>query len=125
MSVKIIQSRDHILNTYSEKISEFAEVSCLNASLGKFWSLICFIGVETIRKVGDRGREECSVGHHTAYEEVFDSCPAVCFSVKEVFTDKVVVTLKDPKDKNAKPIEREIPAGFVLWSTGIGKFTIK
>lgn len=27
MSVKIIQSRDHILNTYSEKISQFAEVS--------------------------------------------------------------------------------------------------
>ena len=26
MSVKVIQSRDHILNTYSEKISEFAEV---------------------------------------------------------------------------------------------------
>lgn len=25
MSVKVIQSRDHILNTYSEKISEFAE----------------------------------------------------------------------------------------------------
>ena len=26
MSVNVIQSRDHILNTYSEKISEFAEV---------------------------------------------------------------------------------------------------
>jgi len=26
MSVKVIQSRDHILNTYSEKISQFAEV---------------------------------------------------------------------------------------------------
>lgn len=27
ISVHIIQSRDHILNTYSEKISEYAEVN--------------------------------------------------------------------------------------------------
>jgi NADH dehydrogenase len=44
-------------------------------------------------------------------------------SVKEVFPDKVIVTLKDPKDKDSKPVEREIPAGFVLWSTGIGEWT--
>jgi NADH dehydrogenase len=40
--------------------------------------------------------------------------------VKEVTADKVVITRKDPKDKDAKPITEEISAGFVLWSTGIG-----
>lgn len=34
MSVKIVQSRDHILNTYSEKISQFAEVSLSEGSEG-------------------------------------------------------------------------------------------
>lgn len=28
VSLHIIQSRDHILNTYSQKISEYAEVLC-------------------------------------------------------------------------------------------------
>lgn len=79
MSVKVIQSRDHILNTYSEKISEFAEKRFERQD------------IEVVKNA----------------------------RVKEVFTDKVIVTLKDPKDKDSKPVEREIPAGFVLWSTGI------
>jgi NADH dehydrogenase FAD-containing subunit len=43
--------------------------------------------------------------------------------VSEVTPDKVVVTIKDSKDKNAKPETQEIEAGFVLWSTGIGELT--
>ena len=42
--------------------------------------------------------------------------------VQEVQPDKVILTIKDPKDKTAKPETVEIPAGFVLWSTGIGRF---
>ena len=49
-------------------------------------------------------------------DELWETC-----SVKEVFPDRVVVTLKDPKNKDAKPEERVIDAGFVLWSTGIGE----
>ena len=49
-----------------------------------------------------------------------DTLWATC-SVKEVFPDRVIVTLKDPKNKDAKPEERVIDAGFVLWSTGIGE----
>lgn len=33
IKVHIIQSRDHILNTYAEKISEYAEVSALRRLL--------------------------------------------------------------------------------------------
>ncbi len=40
--------------------------------------------------------------------------------MQEVTEDKVVLSLKDPKNKDAKPEIVEIPAGFVLWSTGIG-----
>jgi NADH dehydrogenase len=41
--------------------------------------------------------------------------------VAEVTPEKVIVTIKDGKDKDAKPVTKEIPAGFVLWSTGIGE----
>ena len=33
-----------------------------------------------------------------------------------------MLSLKDPKDKESKPRIEEIPAGFVLWSTGIGAY---
>ena len=42
-------------------------------------------------------------------------------SVQEVTPEKVTLTVKDSKDKDAKSRIEEIPAGFVLWSTGIGK----
>jgi hypothetical protein len=42
-------------------------------------------------------------------------------SVQEVQPDKVIISVKDPKNKDAKPEIREISAGFVLWSTGIGE----
>jgi len=40
--------------------------------------------------------------------------------VAEVSEDTVKITIKNPKDKSAEPHAIEIPAGFVLWSTGIG-----
>lgn len=40
--------------------------------------------------------------------------------VSAIEPDKVKLTIKDPKDKNAEPKAVEVPAGFVLWSTGIG-----
>lgn len=40
--------------------------------------------------------------------------------VAEVSENTVKITIKNPKDKSAEPHAIEIPAGFVLWSTGIG-----
>jgi hypothetical protein len=41
--------------------------------------------------------------------------------VQEVTPDKVILSIKDPKDKESKPKVVEIASGFTLWSTGIGK----
>ena len=43
--------------------------------------------------------------------------------MQEVTPDKVIISIKDPKDKEAKPKIVEIDSGFTLWSTGIGKLT--
>lgn len=46
--------------------------------------------------------------------------------VQEVKEGRVILSIKNPKDKDAKPEIKELEAGFVLWSTGIGKLlTIK
>ncbi|OCF39117.1 NADH dehydrogenase [Kwoniella heveanensis CBS 569] len=79
VKVTVVQSRDHILNTYSEKISQYAEK--------RF------------------ARNDVDV--------------VINARVQEVQPDKVILTIKDPKDKDAKPTTKEIEAGFVLWSTGI------
>ncbi|WWC71381.1 uncharacterized protein I206_105336 [Kwoniella pini CBS 10737] len=79
VKVTVVQSRDHILNTYSEKISQYAEQ--------RF------------------ARNDVDV--------------VINARVQEVFPDKVILSIKDPKDKDAKPSSKEIEAGFVLWSTGI------
>ncbi|KAK8854628.1 hypothetical protein IAR55_003367 [Kwoniella newhampshirensis] len=79
VKVTVIQSRDHILNTYSEKISQYAEK--------RF------------------ARNDVDV--------------VINARVQEVQQDKVVISIKDPKDKDAKAKTEEIEAGFVLWSTGI------
>ena len=42
------------------------------------------------------------------------------YRVAEVSEDTVKITIKNPKDKSAEAHAIEIPAGFVLWSTGIG-----
>ncbi|WVQ72061.1 hypothetical protein IAR50_001605 [Cryptococcus sp. DSM 104548] len=79
VNVTVIQSRDHILNTYSEKISQYAE--------SRF------------------ARNDVTVITNAR--------------VQEVTPDQVTITVKDPKNKDAKPETKDIEAGFVLWSTGI------
>ncbi|KNZ53903.1 NADH dehydrogenase [Puccinia sorghi] len=69
ISIHLIQSRDHILNTYSEKISQYAEKRFLRAE------------IDTILKI---------------------TPSSVSYSTKA--------------EKNK---QHTIPAGFVLWSTGI------
>lgn len=44
--------------------------------------------------------------------------------MSEVTPEKVILTIKDSKDKSAKAKTVEIPSGFVLWSTGIGEFEL-
>ncbi|SNX85333.1 probable NADH dehydrogenase (ubiquinone), 64 kD subunit, mitochondrial [Melanopsichium pennsylvanicum] len=75
--VHLIQSREHILNTYSEKISEYAEA--------KF------------------ARDAVDV--------------IVNARVKRVEADRVLYTVKDAK--SGQVVEKEVPSGFTLWSTGI------
>ncbi|TIA92319.1 hypothetical protein E3P99_00637 [Wallemia hederae] len=77
ISVHVIQSRDHILNTYSEKISEYAEK--------KF------------------AKDEINV--------------VLNARVSRVEKDKMIYTLKTEKGDKT---EHVIPAGFMLWSTGLG-----
>ncbi|CDZ98411.1 64 kda mitochondrial nadh dehydrogenase [Phaffia rhodozyma] len=79
LSVSIVQSRDHILNTYSEKISQYAEA--------RF------------------ARNEIDVITNARVQRVFD--------------DSVVISVKDPKNPDSKPVEKTLPSGFTLWSTGI------
>ncbi|KAK0524145.1 hypothetical protein OC834_005642 [Tilletia horrida] len=74
--VHVIQSREHILNTYSEKISRFAE--------------------ERFAK------EEMDIITNAR--------------VKSVEPDKVIYTVKD---EQGNLVEKELPSGFTLWSTGI------
>lgn len=95
-----MQSRDHILNTYSEKISQYAEKrfarNDVNIIVNARW-------VYVIQKPDHwliRNR------------------------VSEVTPEKVILTIKDSKDKSAKAKTVEIPSGFVLWSTGIGEYSL-
>ena len=45
--------------------------------------------------------------------------------MSEVTPDKVILTIKDSKDKDAKPKTVELDSGFTLWSTGIGGSDVK
>ncbi|PLW43525.1 hypothetical protein PCASD_06739 [Puccinia coronata f. sp. avenae] len=74
VSIHLIQSRDHILNTYSEKISQYAENRFSRAE------------IDTILNA----------------------------RVKEITPTSVSYSTKAEKNK-----QFTIPAGFVLWSTGI------
>ena len=76
VSIAVIQSRSHILNTYSEAISKYAE--------DKFDR----DGVNLVTNA----------------------------RVSSVHPDKVIYTVRG---KDGKSTEQEIPANFVLWSTGI------
>lgn len=78
ISVHVIQSRGHILNTYDEALSIYAE--------SKF--------------------------AHDEVEVLTNS------RVKEVLPDKILFT---QKGENNEIITKELPMGFCLWSTGVGK----
>jgi len=76
VSVHIIQSQSHILNTYDEKISKYAEKKFQNDK----------IDVITNARVS------------------------------KVEKDKIIYTTKDADDKI---IEHVLPAGLIVWSTGV------
>ena len=78
ISVHLIQSRGHILNTYDEALSVYAE--------SKF--------------------------AHDEVEVLTNS------RVKEVLPDKILFT---QNGENGEVINKELPMGFCLWSTGVGK----
>jgi NADH:ubiquinone reductase (H+-translocating) len=77
ISVHIIQSRGHILNTYDEALSRFAEQRFAHDQ----------VGVLTNSRV------------------------------KEVCSDKIVFTQME----DGKPVTKELPMGFCLWSTGVAQ----
>ncbi|CEQ40455.1 SPOSA6832_02052 [Sporobolomyces salmonicolor] len=89
VKVHIIQSRDHILNTYAEKISQYAEE------------------LERVRDLAD----------FKARFRNNDIDMILNARVKEVTPDKVIYTTKDKE--TGKTTEHEVDSGFVLWSTGI------
>ena len=78
ISVHVIQSRGHILNTYDEALSRYAE-------------------------------------DHFAHDQVEVLTNS---RVKEVQQDKIIFT---QKDGNGETVTKELPMGFCLWSTGVGK----
>ncbi|PGH35669.1 NADH dehydrogenase [[Emmonsia] crescens] len=79
ISVHLIQSRSHILNTYDQTLSEYAERRFANDQ----------VDVLTNSRV------------------------------KEVKKDKILFT----QIEDGKPILKEIPMGFCLWSTGVSQTT--
>ena len=78
VSVHVIQSRGHILNTYDEALSVFAEKRFAHDH----------VDVQTNARV------------------------------KEVQPDRIIFT---QKGEDGKTIEKEIPMGFCLWSTGVSQ----
>ena len=46
VNVTVIQSRDHILNMYDKKISEFAEVSSLNIHILSMLDIIIIVNID-------------------------------------------------------------------------------
>jgi NADH:ubiquinone reductase (H+-translocating) len=77
ISVHIIQSRGHILNTYDEALSKFAEERFA----------------------------------HDQVDVLTNS------RVKEVRPDKIIFTQME----DGKPVTKELPMGFCLWSTGVAQ----
>lgn len=104
MTVKVIQSRDHILNTYSEKISQYAEVSSFPPFLG-LPNIPTALTVTFIQKRFAR----------SAIDVITNA------RVSAIHPDRVSLTVRDPNHPKEKAKPVDIPAGFVLWSTGIGE----
>ena len=78
ISVHVIQSRSHILNTYEEALSKYAEERFA----------------------------------HDQVDVLTNS------RVKEVKEDRIVFS---QRDEQGKVIEKELPMGFCLWSTGVSQ----
>lgn len=78
ISVHIIQSRGHILNTYDEQVSKYAEA--------RF------------------ARDQIDVLTHSR--------------VQEVQPDRIIFT---QKSEDGSILTKELPTGFVLWSTGVSQ----
>lgn len=81
ISVHVIQSRGHILNTYDEALSKYAEARFA----------------------------------HDQVEVLTNS------RVKEVQPDKIIFS---QKDEAGETVTKELPMGFCLWSTGVGKSSL-
>lgn len=80
ISVHVIQSRGHILNTYDEALSKYAEARFA----------------------------------HDQVEVLTNS------RVQEVQPDKIIFS---QRDEAGNTVTKELPMGFCLWSTGVGKST--
>lgn len=78
ISVHVIQSRSHILNTYDEALSKYAEA-------------------------------------RFAHDQVDIQTNA---RVKEVLPDRIIFS---QKDADGTVVDKEIPMGFCLWSTGVAQ----
>lgn len=100
IKVHIIQSRDHILNTYAEKISEYTEVR-IRARPSE--------GVRAPDADASRLQERF---RRNEIDMILNA------RVKEVKPDEVVYTVKDPA--TGSTTEHVVDSGFTLWSTGIG-----
>ncbi|KAF8136480.1 hypothetical protein EV363DRAFT_1543830, partial [Boletus edulis] len=94
VSIHVIQSREHILNTYSDAISKYAEAR-------SFFRLYLRVLTLTISQEKFR-RDKVDL--------------VTSARVHSVHHDHVVYTLRSP---DGTVIEQEIPTNFVLWSTGI------
>lgn len=94
ISVHIIQSRTHILNTYDEALSQYAEVCFLDFG----------VQIELVSNVmqGRFTRDGIEVLTNAR--------------VKEVKKDRVLFS----QVEDGKEIVKEIPTAFCLWSTGVG-----
>ncbi|POW00493.1 hypothetical protein PSHT_13011 [Puccinia striiformis] len=102
VSIHLIQSRDHILNTYSEKISQYAESRFLRAE------------IDTILSKPHSAHQHNSKAKTNLTLSMTIKSLTPDARVKEITPTSVSYTTKADKDEM-----HTIPAGFVLWSTGI------
>lgn len=96
ISVHVIQSRSHILNTYDEVLSKYAEVS---DNMPRCSSVILIMDLQA----------------RFAHDSVDILTNA---RVKEVQPDKILFS---QKDEAGNIVEKELPMGFCLWSTGVAQ----
>lgn len=98
VSVHLLQSRGHILNTYDEALSIYAEVC-------SFESVFPAVMTETNLGMQERfARDDVDVQTNAR--------------VKEIQKDRV---LYSQKGEHGEIVTKELPMGFCLWSTGVGR----